>query len=40
MAVLRTRFAADPAALPDITVVHPPLAAYEDLGALGQGDAA
>jgi hypothetical protein len=40
MAVLRARFAPDPAALPDITVVHPPLAAYEDLGALGQGDAA
>lgn len=44
MAVLRARFAPDPAVLPAITVVHPPLAAYEELGvpggALGQGDAA
>jgi len=44
MAVLRARFAPDPAALPAITVVHLPLAAYEELGvpggALGQGDAA
>lgn len=40
MAVLRARFAPDPAALPDITVSQPPLAAYEDLGALSQGDAA
>ena len=40
IAVLRARFAPDPAALPDINVVHPPLAAYEDLGVLNHGDVA
>ncbi|GGC72231.1 hypothetical protein GCM10011504_57270 [Siccirubricoccus deserti] len=40
MAGLRARFAPDAAALPDITVSHPSLAAYEELGTLGQGDVA
>ena len=40
MAILRAHFAPDAAALPDVTVVHPPLTAYEDLGALSEGDAA
>jgi hypothetical protein len=40
MAILRARFAPDVAALPDVTVVHPLLTAYEDLGALSEGDAA
>ncbi len=40
MALLRAHFLPDPAALPAITVSHPPLAAYENLGTLSLGDAA
>lgn len=40
MAALRVRFAPDAATMPDVTVSHPPLAAYEELVTVHRGDAA
>ena len=40
MAALRTRFAPDPAALPEVVVQLMPLAAYEVLLGCGMGEAA
>jgi hypothetical protein len=40
MAKLRVRFAPDAAAMPDVTVSHPPLGAYEEIATMRQGDAA
>jgi transposase InsO family protein len=40
IATLRAHFAPEAAALPDVSVSHPPLAAYEALAALSRGDAA
>lgn len=40
MRKLRVRFAPDPATMPDVTVSHPPLAAYEELATVHRGDAA
>jgi transposase InsO family protein len=40
MAKLRVRFAPDAAAMPYVTVSHPPLGAYEEIATMRQGDAA
>jgi hypothetical protein len=39
-AALRARFAPDAAALPEVTVLHPPLGDYEEIATMRRGDAA
>jgi hypothetical protein len=39
-AALRARFAPDAAALPEVTVLHPPLGDYEEIATTRRGDAA
>jgi hypothetical protein len=40
VAALRARFAPDAAALPAVTVLHPPLGAYEEIATMRQGGVA
>jgi hypothetical protein len=37
---LRTRFAPDAAAMPDVTILQPSLAAYDDIATVRQADVA